>query len=147
SLDRAGCRSLGECFVGWFLFDLRWILLTRRDDRSARVRQTEEKKVVVDERQQSLAGGMSLLQIGQEVRLTLLPGLLDQHLGVSDDLIKWREQVVDQTRWQRVPGCFGWAWRLRHDAGVSAEAILPSPRLNSASILPSRRGSSMGLVS
>src|SRR5205085_4548793 len=100
SLDRAGHRVLGECFDGWFLFYLCWILLTRRDDRSARVRQTEGKKVVLDERQQSLAGGLCVLQIGHETRLTLLPRLLDQYLGVSDDLIKWREQVVDQTRWQ-----------------------------------------------
>ena len=91
---------------------------------------------------------MNLLQVGHEVVLALLLRLLDEHLGVSDDLIEWRAQVVDQTRWQRMPGRVGgWKLRFGHDVGSPVEAISPTPPLNSASILPSRRGSSTGLVS
>ena len=95
-----------------------------------------------------LAGGVDLLQIGHEVVLALLLRLLDQHLGVADDVIERRAQIVDQARWQRVPGRFaGWELRFGHDVGFPVEAISLTRPLKSASILPSRRGSSMGLVS
>lgn len=114
--------------------------------RCRRVRRADRMKVVVDERQQLLAGSMNYLQIRHEAVLLCLQRLLRQHLGVADDITERRAQVVDQARWQRVPGCFaGWRLRFGHDVGSPAEAI--SPPLNSASILPSRRGSSMGLVS
>ena len=99
-------------------------------------------KVIVDECEQLLAGGMGLLQVRHEGTLALLFRLLDEHLGVTDDLIQRRAQGMDQARWQ---GVLGRMFGLGHDDTFFAEAI--APPLNSASILPSRRGSSMGLVS
>ena len=99
-------------------------------------------KVIADKREQLLAGGMGLPQVRHEAVLALLLRLLQQHLGVADDLIQRRAQVVEQTRRQRVPGgMFG----LGHDVTFFAEAI--ARPLKSASIFPSRRGSSTGLVS
>ena len=107
-----------------------------------RVRRADRVKVVVDEREQLLAGGMGLLQIRQKAVLALLLRLLQEQLGVADDLIQRRAQIVDQGRRERVRG---WKRGVGHDAGSPVEAIaLP---LKSASILPSRRASSTGLVS
>ena len=104
-------------------------------------------KIVVDQRQQLLAGRMGFLQIRHEVVLALLLRLLHQHLGIADDQIQRRAQVVDQARWQRVPGRFA-----GRKIAVRSQCWLPGgshrrPPLKSASILASRRGSSTGLVS
>jgi hypothetical protein len=82
------------------------MLSPRRSDAPRPFQIADRLKVVVDESQQLSAGGQSSLQIRHEIVLAFLLRLLDQHLGVADDRIERRAQVVDQARWQRVPARF-----------------------------------------
>src|SRR5687768_12837879 len=96
------------------------------------------RKVVVNHRQELLGGSMRFLQIWQEAVLALLVRLFDQHLGVTNDLIERRAKIVEQRRWQRVPGgSAGGRFRCDHEAVSPVEAGLPRRLLSSASILPS----------
>src|ERR1700688_1899792 len=122
------------------------MLLINGDNPCWFLQRPDRMKIVVDERQQLFARSASFLQFRDEVALALLFGLLDQHLGVSNDQIERRTQVVDQTRWQWMPHRFTIRkLRVSHNVGFPTAAI--SSPLSSASILASKRGSSTGLVS
>jgi hypothetical protein len=91
---------------------------------------------------------MGPLQIGHEVEAALFLRLLDQHLGIPEDVMEGGTQIVDETRRHSVARRFAsGGLRFSHVVGQVAEIILPLTRLKSASILLSSRDNSTGFVS
>ena len=91
---------------------------------------------------------MGPLQIGHEVDVALFLRLLDQHLGISEDVMEGGTQIVDETRRQSVARRFdSGGLRFSHGVGQIVEIILPLTPPKSASILLSSRDNSTGFVS
>ena len=92
-----------------------------------------------DQRQDVTRGGDRLLEMRAAAGKRRSGRILGQHLGVPDDVIDGRPEVVSQLRQRFVrQRCRSRGWWLAH-----WRALPP----NSASIFPSRRASSIGLVS
>ena len=96
---------------GWTVVATSWIMLRDVERLQEEVhlagldlRQVED---VVDERQQVLARGVDLLEVGGEVLLAQVFGLFLQHLAVADDGVQRRAQLVAHVGQELALGAVG----------------------------------------
>src|SRR5579871_779372 len=105
-------------------------------------------EVVAHHRQQLHSGRVDGFQIGNGALLSRLLSLSYQELGVADDVVEGRAEIVDQARGQRMIGCeIHSRFLCSHGFWSPTAAGSRAASLKSASILLRRRGSSMGFVS
>lgn len=82
-----------------------------------------------------------------ELFIAPLLHLLDHQLGVPEDVTEGRAQIVQKIARQYVlNGFLDRPGKISHDPAFTGMTVT-SPRAIRASILPSRRGSSIGFVS